>query len=875
MERCPDEAELQRFISKQLAPDRAQLIADHFGNCDECRQLAFALASVDTRPATPSALAAGDKLARFEIRRCLGKGGMGIVYAAHDEALKRDVAIKVLHVRDADDRLLREAQALAQLDHPNVVRVYDVGSFEDQIFIAMELVDGLSLDRSALGTWREIVAAFEQAGRGLAAAHARGLVHRDFKPSNVMIDRAGRVKILDFGLVQTATDASVEGALVGTPAYMAPEQLAREPADARSDQYSFCLTLYEVLAGKRISRERPPLAVPGWLRAVLERGLAEEPAARFASMDELLVALARYRRRPRWTYAAAIGAVALTGAVAFARGHTDPCATVGVQPASYDAAAIRRGFAPLPGGPATAERVIAQLEHWRTAAGEVRASACKAARIDRVESPELFDLRMECVADSARQIAALANELARPSPALAASAVTAVERVDVTACRSARKSLDPMRSPVDVAGHARFTALRTQLAGASALGDAGHMVDAAQQATAIARAATQERFPAIAADAWGLAGRMRFQSQQPLLAREAFQASIVAAEAAGYDRRRAATYLELITIETTLDRPEDAARLLSQARAVIARLDDKAFTWRLLWSEGGQACYAMKFATCVAKYREALAAHGSDHDQIAVNLYYGIAGALLGAGNAGEALATIDRAIAIQEHLSGKESAALVDLLTLRADVLDATGNPRDALATRERVFAIAGEGMPQLTVKLADSRCAMGQPRQALELLDHTLATAKEAFGDDSTTYSWVLEVRAKCLLAAGRSDEALAVIGKSLAVVRDKLGKDDFALAAPLLVLGDIERKRGNLATAIRAYGDNVRLSDATPGSSAIPGRLALGEVLLEAKRPLDALEALEPASKQLAAQADPTLRADVRLALLRAVLAVVTPH
>ncbi|MCA9687455.1 MAG: serine/threonine protein kinase, partial [Myxococcales bacterium] len=238
-----------------------------------------------------------ERIGRYLVLDRLGAGGMGVVYAAYDPDLDRKLALKLLHEGDRRSertrvRLLREAQALARVSHPNVIQVYDVGTFEDRIYIAMEFVDGLSL-REWLSAenrdLRAILATFSQAGHGLAAAHQKGLVHRDFKPDNVLVARDGRVVVLDFGIAHAIGDLENEhersgitearlsetrsgerssslqgtgplalhaeltraGALIGTPAYMAPEQFDSRDTDARSDQFSFCVTLWEALHGER------------------------------------------------------------------------------------------------------------------------------------------------------------------------------------------------------------------------------------------------------------------------------------------------------------------------------------------------------------------------------------------------------------------------------------------------------------------------------------------------------------------------------------------------------------------------------------------------------------------------------------------------
>ena len=275
---CPSETDLVAFLQRGLAPAAAGSVEKHFGNCDDCRHLVFALAAEGTQPPAErgAPVAIGESIDRFTIEERIAEGGMGVVYRAHDPTLRRDVALKLVHLgsslgqADAQARLLREAQGLAQLDHANVVTVFEAGTHGREVFIAMELVDGVSLDRwlaERPRDWRAVVAVLEQAGRGLAAAHAAGLVHRDIKPANVMIATDGRVKVVDFGLARALIELGPEpgvdldedlharltlsGALVGTPAYCAPEQLFGDQVDIRSDVFSFCVTFCEAVFGHR------------------------------------------------------------------------------------------------------------------------------------------------------------------------------------------------------------------------------------------------------------------------------------------------------------------------------------------------------------------------------------------------------------------------------------------------------------------------------------------------------------------------------------------------------------------------------------------------------------------------------------------------
>ena len=250
--------------------------------------------------AASSDIVPGAAIGHFRVRRKLGAGGMGVVLEAEDADLGRRVALKLVRT-EADtpqyrDRLLREAKAMARLEHPNVVRVYEVGSDRGRLFIAMELVDGVTLavwlhERRG---WRDVVAMFQQVGAGLAAVHGAGLVHRDFKPDNVLVDSTGRARVADFGLARlddhSAPPLTRTGVMMGTPGYTAPEQQFGSGVDARADQYSFCVALREALGGRPLDDVRWK-AVPEGVRAVVTRGLSYDPDERFTSLDALLAAL--------------------------------------------------------------------------------------------------------------------------------------------------------------------------------------------------------------------------------------------------------------------------------------------------------------------------------------------------------------------------------------------------------------------------------------------------------------------------------------------------------------------------------------------------------------------------------------------------------
>ncbi|HEY1905651.1 MAG TPA: serine/threonine-protein kinase [Myxococcaceae bacterium] len=334
-----DENALARHVGGEGTESERSRVAEHIDACDRCRELVCALVRTlvtpeDDQPSSWRMLARGTNLGRYVLLDPVGRGGMGVVYSAFDPELDRKVAIKFLRPGRGANRpaarpqLLAEAQAVARLSHPNIVTVHDVGTFDGEVFFAMEYVKGETLRRAqrpGLTGLRHTLALYTAAGEGLAAAHHAGMVHGDFKPENVLVGEDGRVRVTDFGLARAVQEHAPRFA--GTPAYMAPEHWHGHPPDVRSDQYSFCLALLEAFDGRRpeeveeASPSHPPDPVslrrrtlPARLSRVLARGLAVDPTQRWPSMEALLDAL----RKARLPFHASNGAIALALLVATA-----------------------------------------------------------------------------------------------------------------------------------------------------------------------------------------------------------------------------------------------------------------------------------------------------------------------------------------------------------------------------------------------------------------------------------------------------------------------------------------------------------------------------------------------------------------------------
>jgi serine/threonine protein kinase len=383
-----DDNVASEFVSGAMPPSAISKVESHLATCRDCRELVAALAGADDMDSNAAThrheklpeltesqvgklpvLSIGDRVGRYLVLSTLGSGGMGHVFAAYDPQLDRKIALKVLranlgaNAKEARTRLKREAQAIAQLNHPNVVGVYDVGATNngEDVYIAMEFVEGDTLTtwlKRWPRTWREILEVFHQAARGLMAAHSVGLLHRDFKPDNVLVGGDGRVRVTDFGLARSLfgiddsnrgpvtadpspakghadgsplqVDLTATGTVLGTPRYMPPEQLMGPNIDARSDQFSYCVALYEALYGQHplqgstsvamleqgVEALAPPegTRIPTSVVRAVMRGLAKERTQRFPTMAALVTELTPPQHHARGrTFAVAIAAIVVLG----------------------------------------------------------------------------------------------------------------------------------------------------------------------------------------------------------------------------------------------------------------------------------------------------------------------------------------------------------------------------------------------------------------------------------------------------------------------------------------------------------------------------------------------------------------------------------
>ncbi|MCE9577398.1 MAG: serine/threonine protein kinase [Deltaproteobacteria bacterium] len=466
---CPSPELFDRLAAGAITDDERGALLDHAAGCDACHAaLTVILATQSTAPRAGAVAEHEPRLDRYVLGRELGRGAMGVVYAARDPELDREVAIKVLRDGASAERLRREAQALARLAHPNVVRVYDVGQAGDQTFVAMELVRGENLRGwlRAPRTPAAITEVLRRAGLGLAAAHDAGLVHRDFKPDNVLLSDAGDVLVGDFGLafatapapdaasvpgapapsaanVRSSDTLTETGALVGTPAYMAPEQAAGDASPA-SDQYAFCVTAWEAYFGYRPMAGAPDSSLADGaqayalarkagrgparaIEAALRRGLSLRPSARFASMPLLLRAIAPpTRARWPWLVGGAILAATATTAIVLTRGSAPPidCAQTAGLVAPTWAEPVRAKVA-AQWGAALADGLGRYARAWQGR----RVEACRATHERGEQTVATLEKQVGCLERARAALGATIDALATAAPGTVPNPAGALENL--------------------------------------------------------------------------------------------------------------------------------------------------------------------------------------------------------------------------------------------------------------------------------------------------------------------------------------------------------------------------------------------------------------------------------------------------------------
>ncbi|MEM9458903.1 MAG: serine/threonine-protein kinase [Myxococcota bacterium] len=748
-------------------------------------------------------------LSRYILLGQLGSGGTSMVYKAYDPQLDRKVALKLLqaeHDRSprAQDRLLREAQAMAKLTHPNVVTVHDVSEYGEYdlgldsdsphdaleipsrgVFIVMELVEGGDL-RRWLGRrhrpWRAVLEVMLAAGQGLAAAHEVGIVHRDFKPGNVLIDDDGRVLVSDFGLARTATSSALSGnepeafsgswddptnsnitrsgAVLGTPPYMSPEQHGGHSADPRSDQFCFGVTLYEAFFGvrpfagsmrqmrrdKQASRWRaipPGTEIPARVLAILERTLQPEPERRFESMSDLLAALER-AGRPRISRRLAAGLALTTAALVALPAIVlpfgdDPC------DAGYEHIerawgptrqhAVREAFGASAASYARAagRRVQAELDTWTTGWLAAYRDACEATHVRREQSQQALDLRVSCLSRQLHELEAMTTLIEGGDPRVIENAVVSVQSLgDVHRCDDVAALSARVETPATAEGRARVEAGYGKLAEARAHALAGRY----EEAVELARDVSDEA-RAVEHDPLHAAAQHRMAATLALMglfgaAEEHLLDAILAAERSRDEATAADAWIDLVwVVGVEQSHHQEALRWVRFAEAALERLGtDRLRRASLDHNRAGVLYRLGRFDEALSHYERAYEVQherlGEQHPVVAQTVNH-IGNVLIMQGRFDEARARCEQALTIRRRTLGADHPRVAAPLNNIAEILGRQGDHAGALAYARQALEITqGSGRPEELIAwviVAREQMAQGDPEAELSARQHVIA--------------------------------------------------------------------------------------------------------------------------------------------------------
>jgi serine/threonine protein kinase/tetratricopeptide (TPR) repeat protein len=744
---------------------------------------------------TPAAqLAAGTRIGKhFEIEAVIGRGGMGAVYRARDTRLDRAVAIKVGLAAADLGRARREATALARFAHPNVVTIHEIGEHDGQPFVAMELVTG-GTARQWLAArprgWREIVALYTDAGRGLAEAHAAGLVHRDVKPENILVGGDGRARVADFGLARDAAGlataagsgpfareggahdelvpaassrdpAAATGKAAGTPRYMPPEQRAGSPVDARSDQFALGVALYEALAGVdpfgagrdrdaaiRAGRLAAPIRcrVPRRILRIVARALAAQPAARWPRMDSFVAALTR-ASRPRWPYVAigvAVVAIGLTAAWGTTRqaeprpalAPPSPAACAALPPdldAVWNPAARRALLANNPQATTSTAWLADVIDYYAIAWPEQRRTACITNLRDRAWSPVLLDGAASCLAD---RRAELVKTIAVTQRTAGQVVAVAMSLHDPRLCGDLQHMTQAQVRSARAASVAQVTRVTDEARAADNAGDANRAKLLSESALRVANQIGEPLAKAIALEELG---ESELQRHDLGPAADHLKAAYFEYRALGDQGETYRTSLMVTQLIAQQGKLDEADQWLGHARAEAERTGatpEKAVAAALV---GAQLLGARnKLADAIAEIDRTLPHIRNEPDPRYLTDYTNALGnkAMFEgmAGRNADALATARRGLVVQERIYGTEHPQLLAFLQTIGLAERDLGRLDDALATLDRARQIAIAHLPataQIRVSaVIDYGAALGRkdPAAGLAILEQLSAEAGTA---------------------------------------------------------------------------------------------------------------------------------------------------
>jgi serine/threonine protein kinase/tetratricopeptide (TPR) repeat protein len=857
---CFDDQTIARLIAPGTEPPPG--FDRHLDECDACRELVMATARGTAGALHQATPKPGHHVGRYLLLQRLGAGGSGVVYSAYDPELQREVAVKLV-AASADPshnaRLLEEARTMARLTDPHVVRVYDAGTIGDSVFLAMELMSGGTLrDWQRVGRpWTLVLDRYLEAGRGLAAAHECGLVHRDFKPSNVLLSQGGRACVGDFGLASsgmTTVSESGDGEslvrvdskppkIAGTPLYMSPEAHRGDTIDRRSDQYSFCVALFEALyaylpypgtslraveeaknAGRIASG---PRRGPRGLFRALERGLRPDPTARFAGMPELLDALRRVQRRRRSIASVAVvTAAAIVGAMAYGLAIAER------EPACVEAAGgiaetwnadiagrLEQRASTLDRAAAhdVVRHAIARLDGYAQSWSESSVATCRAAHLGAL-TEDAHQRRIACLEQSAAAMGGLVHELetldASMLPTIGAAAASLP---DVEACDEPDAS-----TPIAAESIAALGALRA----ARAAVNVGRVEPARSEIERILSEAVAREDLWVASQAGHESCSVAIRLDPPEVAVARCEQAAAHAIRSGDLGVAAVAWSTVSGAEAqNLGRREIGKRFDLLADAAAQVVDDPA-VFAMLAESRAQSLQTTDAPAALEQARLALEweieARGPDHPSV-TNRKLALVGNLGQMGHHDEAVALVREARASVQAANGADDPAVAQAWAIEGKLHAVAMDGPQAIAAYEhaiegftRMFGADNSRTLYARVELAFAR-ATAEPRSTSDMiaeLDIVLPKLRALSSEPNPFLPPFEAHRALLLQRVGRSDEAVTACQSALEAARALGSPDSAVMVTPHHSCGEIHFHRTELDEALAHWEAALAVAEKVNG-------------------------------------------------------------
>lgn len=844
MGNCPSETSLTAWTSTEKG--FSDTFLEHLDTCTRCRKVVAALVvSVPIQPprlrgntdAEPVLLTRGSSLGRYLVLELLGVGGMGAVWAAYDPQLDRRVALKLLRSFssesvEAKQELVHEAQSMAKLNHPNVRGIYDATFEGQQAFLVMELVDGQTLSQwlTTPRTWREVASTFLDAGRGLAAAHQAGLVHRDFKPDNILIADDGRVRVTDFGLAHSLADRSADP--VGTIAFMAPEQRSGQRTNELSDQFSYCVSFEAAL----------PSGAPTWLKRLIAVGQEIKPENRHPHLQTMLGILEKRLspRRSTWLLASAVAVVGLSFGLVKIHERSQICAPDAQALAEIWNVQVQKGIETaftntgLSFAHNTWEKTKQALDGYSQSWVVHKSEACEATRLRREQSENALDVRMACFARRRAEFASLTELLLHADATVVEKSVQAVAGlVHRGMCEHPLEAMAPPNS-------VEFQRAEALLVKAQTLSQVGKYADAFEVAVQ-AREASQKagHLPTVAA-ALFQEGDLLVKKGKNAEAEKVLFDAIWAADRAKVSEMRVRAWLSLSGAFHGREQKAEAFRALESAAAALDGLEfpPAGLTAVVELNLGEELRRSDQASEAIDHYQKARQSSGGNaHLNVQIDSAMGSALAALGKYKDAEAL--LRRAVDEIQALEGVEHPATASAMIQLANALKDQDQKEKFEEAREYY-------LKALQIRLA-------------------------VFGPKHRNVGDVYNALGNVSKYLGRFDEAHQYLTRALELTELLNGKDNPAVAIMLNNLGTLLMAQSNPEAALPLFRRAAQIFEKQHAGfrSIAATRINVSDALVQLHQPQAAIGEAKTALRALPSESH-TMYPDATLAVARALWA-----